>query len=158
MSDAFYSNHPQPGIEHIMLGDLTLVVLLRASFRQEGICFFTPGTFSQQLGYMNRPKGYDIPPHDHNAVSRTVEWTQETLFIRSGRVRLDIYAPGTRSYLGSRELHPGDVVLLAHGGHGFHMLEPSEIIEIKQGPYAGDADKTRFSPQNGPLTGESAHE
>jgi hypothetical protein len=24
------------------------------------------------------------------------------------------------------------------------MLEPTEIIEVKQGPYAGDADKTRF--------------
>jgi hypothetical protein len=24
------------------------------------------------------------------------------------------------------------------------MLEQSEIIEVKQGPYTGDADKTRF--------------
>jgi hypothetical protein len=26
------------------------------------------------------------------------------------------------------------------------MLEQSEIIEVKQGPYAGEADKTRFNP------------
>jgi hypothetical protein len=26
------------------------------------------------------------------------------------------------------------------------MLEASEIIEVKQGPYAGDVDKTRFKP------------
>ena len=26
------------------------------------------------------------------------------------------------------------------------MLEQSEIIEVKQGPYAGEADKTRFAP------------
>ena len=32
----------------------------------------------------------------------------------------------------------------AFGGHGFGMLETSEISEIKQGPYAGEADKTRF--------------
>ena len=38
----------------------------------------------------------------------------------------------------------GDVVLLAFGGHGFEMLEPTEIIEVKQGPYAGEHDKTRL--------------
>jgi hypothetical protein len=25
------------------------------------------------------------------------------------------------------------------------MLERTEMIEVKQGPYAGDADKTRFA-------------
>lgn len=123
-----------------------LAMVLRSSFRAEGILFFTPNTFSQQLGYMNRAVGYVIPPHDHNPVLRTIEWTQEVLFIRSGKVRLDIYAPGSREYLESYILLPGDVVLLAHGGHGFVMLEPSEIIEVKQGPYAGEYDKTRFEP------------
>ena len=41
-------------------------------------------------------------------------------------------------------METGDVVLLAHGGHGFKMLEKSEIIEVKQGPYSDDNDKTRF--------------
>ncbi len=59
---------------------------------------------------------------------------------------MDIYAPGDRTYLESRILLPGDVVLLAHGGHGFVMLEPSEMIEVKQGPYAGEQDKERFAP------------
>ena len=36
------------------------------------------------------------------------------------------------------------MVLLAYGGHGFEMLQDSEIIEVKQGPYAGDQDKTLF--------------
>ena len=48
--------------------------------------------------------------------------------------------------LGGCFLLPGDVVLLAHGGHGFTMLEPSEMIEVKQGPYAGEQDKERFAP------------
>ena len=30
------------------------------------------------------------------------------------------------------------------GGHGFEVLEELEMIEVKQGPYAGDRDKTRF--------------
>ncbi len=123
----------------------TLAIILPASFSQDGIHFLTPDTFSQQLGYMKRPQGYEIAPHDHNPVPRTIEWTQEVLFIRSGKVRLDLYAPGTREYLESYILSSGDVVLLAHGGHGLTMLEQSEIIEVKQGPYAGEADKTRFA-------------
>ena len=126
--------------------DQVIAIILRASFVAEGIQFLTPGTFSQQLGYMNRPQSYVIQPHDHKPVPRTIEWTQEVLFIRSGKVRLDLYAPESREYLESRILLPGDVVLLAHGGHGFVMLEPSEIVEVKQGPYAGADDKERFAP------------
>jgi hypothetical protein len=33
------------------------------------------------------------------------------------------------------------------GGHGFEMLEPTEMIEVKQGPFMGDSDKTRFNPK-----------
>ena len=29
--------------------------------------------------------------------------------------------------------------------HGFQVLEPVEMIEIKQGPYSGENDKTRFA-------------
>lgn len=131
-------------IEHIIHADRTLAVLLRADYRREGIQFFTPDDFSQQLGYMNRPQGYVIPPHVHNPVAREVHYTKEVLFIKSGRVRVDFYNDDQR-YLESRILRQGDVLLLAYGGHGFEMLEPTEMIEVKQGPYAGEADKTRFT-------------
>ena len=123
-----------------------LALILPAGFTGDGIQFFTPDSFSQQLGYMNRPKGHVVPPHDHTAVPRTIEWTQEALFVRRGRVRLDIYLPETREYFASHILETGDAALLAHGGHGLVMLERSEIIEVKQGPYVGEADKTRFAP------------
>ena len=131
-------------IESITHNGLALAVLLKADYRQDGISFFTPPEFSQQLGYMNRPQGYVIPPHVHNPVTREVHYTKEVLFIKSGKVRVDFYDED-KVYLESRILHQGDVLLLAFGGHGFEMLEPSEIIEVKQGPYAGDADKTRFT-------------
>jgi mannose-6-phosphate isomerase-like protein (cupin superfamily) len=130
-------------IEEIVYQGRTLAVLLRTQFYQEGIIFFTPGDFSQQLGYMNRPEGYVIPPHVHNPVPREVQYTKEVLFIKSGRVRVDFYADD-QTYLESRILETGDVILLAYGGHGFEILEPTEMIEVKQGPYAGEHDKTRF--------------
>lgn len=132
-------------IDNILYGDTLLAIVLRANYHAEGIQFFTPNEFSQQLGYMNRPSGYVIPPHVHNPVAREVQFTKEVLIIKSGKVRVDFY-DDDQNYLESRILNQGDIVLLAFGGHGFEMLEASEIVEIKQGPYAGEADKTRFSP------------
>jgi len=132
-------------IQNLTHDGRTLAVLLKANYHKEGIEFFTPDDFSQQLGYMNRPQGYVIPPHVHNPVPREVQFTKEVLLIKSGKVRVDFY-DDDQNYLESRILYQGDVILLAFGGHGFEMLEPSEMIEIKQGPYAGEADKTRFAP------------
>jgi len=130
-------------IERISHNDLLLGIILRVSFVKDGIEFFTSDDSSQQLGYMNRPEGYIIPPHRHNIVRRDVHLTQEVLFIRSGKVRVDFF-DNDQNYVESTILHAGDVILLADGGHGFKMLEQSEIIEVKQGPYCGERDKVRF--------------
>ncbi len=136
-------------IEQVTHHQTTLAIIIRANYQKEGISFFTPGDFSQQLGYMNRPKGYVIDPHVHNLIERKVTLTQEVLYIKSGRVRVDFY-DDDRNYLESKIVSKGDVILLAAGGHGFEMLEDAEMIEIKQGPYCGDEDKVRFEhkPEN----------
>ena len=130
-------------IESFHYNGQVLALVLRTNYQAKGISFFTPDEFSQQLGYMNRPSGHIIPPHVHNPVQREVHFTKEVLFIKSGRVRVDFF-DDNQNYLESSILEKGDVILLAFGGHGFEMLEPSEIIEVKQGPYAGEQDKTRF--------------
>ena len=130
-------------VEYIFEDNKLLAIILRTSFHKEGIDFFTPSDFSQQLGYMNRCKGYKIQPHIHNKVERTIDYTQEVLFIKSGLVRVDFYKTD-KTYYKSKVLNTGDVILLSFGGHGFEMLEESEIIEVKQGPFAGNIDKSRF--------------
>lgn len=132
-------------IERIIKDSLELALIIRSSFKREGIEFFTSNNYSQQLGYMAHPAGYAIPPHVHTPVVREIQYTKEVLFIKSGRIRVDFYLE-TQEYFQSTILEAGDTILLAFGGHGFEVLEPSEIIEVKQGPYAGDLDKTRFKP------------
>lgn len=131
-------------IETLKVGDQLLAVIVSRSFDKPGIHFFTPDDLSQQLAYMRHPVGKVIDPHIHNPVSRSVQYTQEVLFIKRGRLRVDFY-DNNRSYIESRILEGGDVILLATGGHGFEVLEEIEMIEVKQGPYAGDQDKTRFA-------------
>jgi len=135
-------------VEKIVWMEKILALIIRYDFSEPGVHFFTPDEFSQQLAYMNHPKGYEIDPHVHHSVLRSIEWTQEVLFIKKGRVRIDFYDQEC-VYLESRILNAGDVVFLAHGGHGLTMLEASEIIEVKQGPYAGKKDKTRFKGVSG---------
>jgi mannose-6-phosphate isomerase-like protein (cupin superfamily) len=133
------------GLETITHNGQLLGLILSHRFEQKGIHFFTPDDLSQQLAYMCHPAGKVIEPHLHNLVRREVHYTQEVLLIKRGRLRVDFYDTD-RCYLESRILEAGDVILLANGGHGFEVLEEIEMIEVKQGPYAGDGDKTRFEP------------
>ena len=129
--------------EEVKLNSKIIAIIIRSSFTKDGIEFFTPNDFSQQLGYMKRGKDYHIEPHIHNSISREVMLTQEVLFIKSGKVRVDFYSDH-QEYYESRVLNSGDIILLANSGHGIVTLEESEIIEVKQGPYIEVDDKVRF--------------
>lgn len=132
-------------IETIKHNEQIYGIIISRNYRKDGIDFFTPNEFSQQVGYMNRPDGYVIAPHVHNIIPRNVELTQEVLIVRTGKVRVDFY-DDNQIYLESRIIEAGDIILLAHGGHGFEILEQAEIVEVKQGPYCGEKDKIRFKP------------
>lgn len=130
-------------IEKIIHNEQMLALILRSKYESDGIKFFTPDDFPQQLGYMKHKKGHKIVPHLHNKINREISYTFEVLMVKSGKVKVNFY-DNHKKYLENKILNQGDVILLAYGGHGFEILEDSEMIEVKQGPYAGDDDKTRF--------------
>ena len=132
-------------IEEIIFDDQLLAIIIYSNFNKKGIHFFTEDDLSQQLAFMNHPEGKLIQPHTHNEVIREVNNTQEVLFIRKGKLKIDFYTQN-QQYIKSKILEAGDVILLIQGGHGFKVLEEVEMFEVKQGPYSGDLDKTRFSP------------
>ena len=132
-------------IEEIIHNNEIIAIIISRNHNDPGIRFFTPENFSQQLAYMRHPQGKVVSPHVHNPVRREVHYTQEVLFLKRGKLRVDFYDE-KQNYLESRILKTGDVILLAGGGHGFEVLEEVEMIEVKQGPYAGDKDKSIFEP------------
>lgn len=123
--------------------DKLLAVIIKNNYECDGVDFITPDEYSQQLAYMHHPAGKVIDAHVHNIVHRDVVYTQEVLFIKKGKLRVDFY-DDYKDYLESCVLETGDVILLASGGHGFKALEEVEMIEVKQGPYSGLQDKVRF--------------
>lgn len=130
-------------IEEIKKKNKVLAIIIRDNHKCEGVDFITPDIYSQQVAYMHHPEGKVIDAHIHNIVHRDVLMTQEVLFIKKGRLRVDFY-DDYEDYLESTILKQGDTILLVSGGHGFKALEELEMIEIKQGPYAGENDKVRF--------------
>ncbi len=131
------------GVEFYSCEGETFAIVLPNKFHSTEINFFTPDNFSQQLGYLPHKAGNIIQPHLHNIVKREVYFTQEVLLIKKGKVKVNFY-DNAKSYLDSIEITEGDVILLCSGGHGFEILEETVMIEIKQGPYLGIEDKTRF--------------
>ena len=131
-------------IERVLYNEIVIAIIIKRNYVEEGINFLTPNSFSLQLGYMNRPADYIIEPHVHKLGHREIDKTQEVLFIKSGKVLIDFYNED-KFFLESKVVEEGDVIFLASGGHGFKMLENSEIIEVKQGPYVNEnLDKSKF--------------
>ena len=130
-------------VETIVDGLEPIALIIRAGFDEPGIHFFTPQSFPQQVAVMNHPKGKKLAPHVHNPIPRQVLFTHEVLFVRKGRIKVTLYT-SQRAQLCERELTTGDLILLCGGGHAFEMIEETALVEVKQGPYGGDADKIRF--------------
>jgi mannose-6-phosphate isomerase-like protein (cupin superfamily) len=130
-------------IEMIQHQGQMIAMIVRKDYHREGIHFFTDQGSLLQLGYISRPKGYEVRPHEHNPVHRHTVGTQEVLFVKSGSMKVDFY-DYDKTYLESRELSAGDFVLFAGAGHGITMTEATTLVEVKNGPYIEETDKKRY--------------
>lgn len=102
-----------------------------------GVRFHTQPEWPLQLATICHPKGYKVEAHVHRPPRRVIEGTAEVLFIRSGSARIEFYG-GETDDLSIRIVRGGDIVLLLSGGHSLEMLEDTDILEVKQGPYLDD--------------------
>jgi hypothetical protein len=124
------------GIEQVAPGGKLLAIIVRAHVASEKkYNFLTDSDSSLQLGVSNYPGGEVIPAHVHLRPEVTVPTGIEYILVKSGRLRVKLYDGETREQLSVQELAPGDSILLIAGGHGFDVLEPCQILEVKQGPY-----------------------
>jgi cupin fold WbuC family metalloprotein len=139
-SDDMKSSEP---VERVYSDQTLIAIIIRSEYEEKGVSFFSPFEFSQQLGILVHPSGFEVKPHMHKMISRDVRVTQEVLHLIRGKVEIVLYDEH-RKPVQTCILNPGDTILLAFGGHGLKVLEPAKIVEIKQGPYAGTDDKEYF--------------
>ncbi|HEX9090164.1 MAG TPA: hypothetical protein VF831_01680 [Anaerolineales bacterium] len=131
-------------LEYITTEDKVLTtIIIRADYRPPETTFITSPDLAQQVGFVVYPPGGVIKRHIHKNVDRQNISSSEALFVREGRLEIDIF-DAERNLLATRQLNAGDFVLMVSGGHGFRILESTVLLEVKLGPYGGAQDKELF--------------
>jgi len=136
-------NDQMKSMETISSRGQILCIILDTSNLPDHTTFLTPADFKQQVGYVVYPAGGEISRHVHVSLERHLMGTSEVILVMKGRCLLDIYSDN-RELVATRELCPGDLMLMVGGGHGFRMMEDTVLLEVKQGPYTGMDEKERF--------------
>jgi len=133
-------------IIEIKEGDLVLARHVPASEAWiGGLNFFSQDSDFIQAGVWGYNAGKELKAHIHNPVVREVAWTQELLFVRTGKIRARVYDTSEKK-VAELIVSAGDLILLLRGGHGYEILEDgTQVLEVKNGPYVGaELDRRRF--------------
>jgi len=126
-------------------GDTIVARHVTADEWGSGLKFFSPDGDFVQFGFWGYDAGKELAAHAHNRVDRSINITQEVLYIRRGSIEASIYGLNHR-LIEKRVVCEGDVIALLDGGHGYAILEDgTQVLEIKNGPYLGaERDRVRF--------------
>ncbi len=130
--------------EIIHKNKLFALIIKRNYQKKRGVAFFTKNNANQQIGFMNHPKNYVIKPHTHQKRETKIFITSEVIILQKGKLRVDFYDT-KKKYLFSVIIKKNEIIMLVHGGHGFKVLEPVKMLEIKQGPFVANKDKVKFN-------------
>jgi hypothetical protein len=140
----------QPGIEYFRHKDKLIGMCVRKYHNWQETTFLTPDDNYQQIGLLAYGANHMVKPHAHYKVPRNVNFTQEVLLCVSGRIVYTFYDEEDNwQELASCELTAGDLLCLFGAGHGGKALEPTRLIEIKQGPFLGVQDKYYYPEGSG---------
>ncbi len=132
-------------IEYIKKNKIIFAQIIRSKFKsKKGVNFFTKPNLIQQVAYMNHKQGHKIIPHYHKRTVRKINKTSEVLIILDGRMKIDFYDRKNKLFK-KTILKKNDIIVLIDGGHGFQMLNNCKFIEVKQGPFVKNKDKTRLN-------------
>ncbi len=119
-----------------------LIIKRERKFIKKGVDFVTRPKDLIQLGFLNHNKSYHINSHIHLKKPRIINYCTEVLLIEKGKVKIIFYDSNKKNIHKDKILKKGDIIILFQGGHGFKIMGKTQIIEIKQGPYIEDQDKT----------------
>lgn len=103
---------------------------------KEGLQFYTEDKSFLQVGSWKYKKGKVLNPHAHLICERKSNLTQEFVYVKKGSIEVKIYDQNDE-VIKQEILKAGDFIILFAGGHSYKILEDTEVIEVKNGPYPG---------------------
>jgi hypothetical protein len=124
-------------------GLIALVVQQRQT-QASGTDFMTPLSAGLQVGFIAREAGADIKAHRHLPIDISYQGPRnEFIYVESGCVKVS-FMSDAGDVLEVIELTAGDCMLQLSGGHRFDFVEPTQLIEVKQGPYENQQQDKAF--------------
>jgi len=132
--------------EIIKDGDIILAIIIKNQEFKQGLDFLTKDIDALQVGTWHYQKGQILKAHIHLTAERTNTNVQEFVFVKSGKLRADLYNQADQ-LVAQKELTAGDIIILMSGGHGYEILEDNtQVLETKNGPYIGLEKDKRLIP------------
>ena len=112
----------------------------------ENLHFFSEDQEYIQAGSWNYDKGKKLLAHKHNEIERSVLFTQEVIYIKSGSLQAFIYDDDS-NLVEEFTAYKDELLIMLSGGHGYEVLEDdTKVLEIKNGPYLGaEVDRNRLN-------------
>lgn len=114
----------------------TLIGILITSVENGSIPITDPSE-PVQVVTLKHPQGTYLKSHTHSPTPRTTGHLQECLMVKKGLVNIDLYGPDKKLFK-TIPLKEGQFFLLTKGGYGIRIIEDSELIEVKNGPFIED--------------------
>jgi hypothetical protein len=127
----------------VVHGDTTYAILSKASAVRRPDSSRARET-ALQAGIVDHPAGYYSPPHAHSCERREIGENLRIPLRRTAGASPSRYSTRPGAAFGPSRLRAGDCAVLIRGGHSVRALEPTRLVEVKQGPYPGDGKAKVF--------------
>ncbi|MDQ5893185.1 MAG: hypothetical protein QG640_196 [Patescibacteria group bacterium] len=115
-----------------------LAIVFQSKNRPDGLCFPTPLDYPLQIGWHTQKAQRTVPLHRHPDLKYNVVNSQEFLYVEKGKVSVKLTDKNWK-LVKKINLEKGDSILITGGGHEVTIGKNTSILEVKQGPYPGDA-------------------
>ena len=111
--------------------------IIRSKIKSNKTRFFSDSKSSFQFGFVAHEKGYTENPHYHKKILRKIKDCQQVLFIQKGKVAIKFYNK-KKQIIKKIIVKKGDSINIIQGFHSIKMLQNSQCLTVKQGPFISE--------------------
>ena len=111
--------------------------IIRKNLKSDRTKFFSESKSSFQFGFVAHKKGYSENPHYHKKILRKINDCQQMLFVQKGKILVKFFNK-KKDLLKIILIKKGDAINIVQGIHAIKILENTQCITVKQGPFISD--------------------
>lgn len=111
--------------------------VIRSNMKSSVTKFFSDSKSSFQFGFVSHKKGYNENPHYHRKIRRVIKDCQQVLFVQKGKIEVKFYN-NKKKLIKKILIKKGDAINIVQGIHLIKILENTQCITVKQGPFISD--------------------